>query len=92
MVATSDFPKSPSVASAIESLLADLDLDAAGHVRAAAAVALARKLDEAATETGARGAQGLAQLSRELRATLAELTAGKPGSDLLSDLFGGDDD
>lgn len=77
---------SPSTRAAIDALVADLELDGAGAVRAALARVLASRLDECDSAGQA------AQASKELRAVLDTLVAAESAdSDLLATIFGGEE-
>lgn len=77
-----------NVHESVEKLLASLDLDEAGRARAAIALALASKLDEASLSDSGTIAMATAGIAKELRAVIdATLAAGNPGDDFIADLF-----
>jgi hypothetical protein len=77
------------VTHAVEALLADLELDKDGHARAAIALALAGKLDDAALSNSGAVAVAAPSIARELSNTLDALLASQANADdFVAGLFG----
>jgi hypothetical protein len=74
----------------VEALLADIELDSFGEARAAIALMLAAKLDEAAGDHNGAVAMAVAGISKELRAvidSILEITA--EDDDFVAGLYAG---
>lgn len=77
-----------SVTAAVQALLDGRELDAGGEAKAAIALALAAKLDEAAGSDSGAIAMAVAGISKELRATLADVMSDDDGGEgFVADLF-----
>ncbi len=78
----------PSVAAAVEKLLAGMELDQAGEMNAAIARALASKLDEAKRSDSGAIAMAISGIAKELRAVVdALLAATGESEEFVADLF-----
>ena len=70
---------------AVEALLATLELDAAGQARAAIALALASKLDEAQGADSGTIAMAISGIAKELRAVLDAILESQGDDDEFTD-------
>ena len=83
-------PVANPVTESVKALLADLVLDKEGQARAAIAIALAGKLDDAAASQSGAVSVAAPGIARELSATLDALLAGQAdSSDFVAAIFAG---
>lgn len=76
------------VTAKVQALLAEVELDTAGETRAAIAVALAQKLDDALISDSGAVAMAIAGISKELRSVLDSILEDTAADDqFVADLY-----